>query len=207
VLAFGPEGLFDSCCRSVPGLWLNADNRMVAGPSQRSPGIALETLASERGRCVFLAYKNITIAVWTGQADLAAAQATERAARIMAARYRAGRSVVSFILDGVPGPTPEAGELLTRLMGQRESLACIAYVLEGSGFWASGLRSMITNAYRESGTASRLKIGTNADEIASWLSASHQHITGVAISQADLQQALQQARRLDDSGQPPQSGD
>lgn len=173
---------------------------MVAVPSQRSPATAPEILTFERERCVFLAYRNITMAVWTGQADLAAAQAAERAARMMAARHRAGRSYVAFILDGLPGPTPDATEILTRLMGQRDSLACIAYVVEGSGFWASGLRGMIANVYRESGAAGRLKIGATLDEVAGWLSSKHQEATGVAISEAELREALQHARRFGDSG-------
>jgi hypothetical protein len=169
---------------------------MVAGPNQESPDSPLEVLAFERERCVFLAHKNITIAVWMGQANLAAAQATERAARIMGVRHRAGRSYLAVILDGVPGPAPEATELLARVMGQREGLACIAYVLDGGGFWASGLRGMIGNVYRESGAAGRLKIGTSDEEIAGWLSVKHQEATGVAVSEEELREVLRKARAI-----------
>jgi len=134
------------------------------------------------------------ISVWLGQADLAAAKANERAAQIMARRYRAGRSFVGFILDGLPGPTPEAMAVFARLMARSAELACMAYVLEGSGFWASGLRSMIGNAHRESGAAARLKVGTTIDEIAEWLSSEHEQRTGVALSTAELHEALLKAR-------------
>jgi hypothetical protein len=174
---------------------------MVAVPSRRAPSaVSLEPLTSEPERCAFFAYKNITIGVWTGQADLAAAKAAERAAAIVAARYRAGRSYVGFLLDGLPGPTPEAAEILIRLMGQRDSLACIGYVIEGSGFWASGLRSLISNVYRESGTPGRLKIGTSVDEVAAWLSPKHLEATGLAVAEAELRDALVQARKLGDRG-------
>jgi hypothetical protein len=171
---------------------------MVTGPSQRSPSSALETLTFERDRCVFLAHRNITIGVWTGQADVAAAQAVERAARIMAARHRAGRSYVGFILDGLPAPTPEATEILTRLMGQRDSLACIAYVIEGTGFWASGLRGMIANVYRNSGTAGTLKVGTSVDDVVGWLSKRHREATGVDVPEAELRDVLLRARSFAD---------
>lgn len=169
---------------------------MVINPSLRAPGVPLEILASELGRCVFFAYKNITIGVWTGQADLAAAQAVERAARIMASRHRAGRTYLAFVLDGLPGPTPEATQVFTSLIGQRDGLGCLAYVVEGSGFWASGLRGMITNMYRDSGANRRFKIATSIEEVAAWLSVNHEHATGVAVSEEELREVLSRARRL-----------
>jgi ribosomal protein L20A (L18A) len=156
----------------------------------------LELLTSELGRCVFYAYKNITIAVWTGQANLAAAHAVEHAARVMASRHRAGRTYLAFVLDGLPGPTPEATQVFTRLIGQRDGLGCLAYVVEGSGFWASGLRGMINNMYRESGASHRIKIGTSIEEVAAWLSVNHERATGVAVSEAELLEVLSQARKL-----------
>jgi hypothetical protein len=83
-------------------------------------------------------------------------------------------------------------------MGQRGKLACIAYVVEGSGFWASGLRSMIANIYRESGAAARLKIDASVDAIAEWLSLRHKEVTGVAISEAELRSVLLRARSFSD---------
>ena len=168
---------------------------MTTRLSQRAPGASLETLAGEPDRCALFAHRNLTVGVWLGQADLAAAQATERAARIMEARHPAGRSYVAFILDGLPAPTPDATDLFTKLMGQHDSLACIAYVMEGSGFWASGLRGMINNAYRESGAEGRLRIGTCVEEIADWLSQSHEKATSVAIPAEELRAVLLQARQ------------
>src|SRR5688572_14272441 len=57
---------------------------MPPDPGPRSQSSSLEMLVSEPGRCVFLAYKNITIGVWLGQADLRAAQAAVRAGAMMA---------------------------------------------------------------------------------------------------------------------------
>lgn len=177
-------------------LWFNCP-AMVTFPGQRpSSAAALERLTSEPGRCAFFAYMNISIGVWTGQADVAAAKAAERAAAIAASRYPEGRSYVGFLLDGLPGPTPEAAEVFTRVMGLRESLSCIAYVLEGSGFWASGLRGMVNNVHRDSGSSGRLKIATSVAEVAAWLSRKHLDATGVAVSEPELLDALVQARRL-----------
>ena len=165
---------------------------MSALPSQPSVE-SLETLIVEP-RCRFFACKNILIAVWIAQADVASALANERAARMMAQRFSAGRSFVGFVLDGLPGPTPEALPVFAKLMARSSELACIAYVLEGSGFWASGLRGMISNAYRESGAAARLKVGTSVEEIAGWLSTNHALHTGVAIGESELREVLLKAR-------------
>ncbi len=160
------------------------------------PAEALETLSVEAGRCLLFACRNILICAYIGQADLAVAQAHERNARTMARRHKDGRSFVGFILDGLPGPTPEALPVFSRLMARSAELACIAYVLEGSGFWASGLRGMIGNAYRDGGAAARLKIGTGANEISEWLSAQHAAQTGVAIEAGALLAALLKARSI-----------
>jgi hypothetical protein len=175
---------------------IRSDVGVAINLSQRAPGGPLEILSSEPGRCVFFAHKNITIGVWTGQADLAAAHAVEHAARVMASRHRAGRTYLAFVLDGLPGPTPEATQVFGRLIGQRDGLGCLAYVVEGSGFWASGLRSMINNMYRDSGASGRFKIGTSIEEVAAWLSVNHQRATGVAVSEEELREVLSQARKL-----------
>ena len=164
--------------------------------SQQPLEPSLEVLTSERGRCVFYAYKNITVAVWTGQAEENAARATERAARAMVARHSAGRSFVAFVLDGLPGPTPEATRVFTEAMGSREGLAHVAYVLEGSGFWASGLRGMINNAHRESGAKARLLVATTIEDVAAWLAPRHEQATGVAVSEEELRSVLANARAL-----------
>ncbi len=161
-----------------------------------SPSDALETLVVEPGRCFFGAYRNITISVWAGQANVAAAQVALRAGAEMARRHPGGHSAVCFVLDGLPGPTPEAQPLVAKLLGQRSALKCAAIILEGSGFWASGLRSMINNTHREGGGGTGLKIATTLAELVGWLSDNHEQRTGVAIAPDVLEQALSQARQV-----------
>jgi hypothetical protein len=163
--------------------------------SPASPSIdSLETLSVERGRCHFSAYRNISISVWVGQATVPAVHAAQRAAKEMAARFPNRHSAVSFVLDGLPGPVPEALPLLAKVMGQRGALACVATVLEGSGFWASGLRGMLNNSHREGGGGVLLKIGTTIEDVADWLSEHHYDETGVALTPAQLREALTHAR-------------
>jgi hypothetical protein len=169
----------------------------VTGSTKRRPSIGLvETLAVERGRCHFSAYRNIAIGVWVGQANSAAAEAALRVAKEMPKRCPGGHSSVAFLLDGLPGPLPEALPLLAKLFAKRSDLACTAMVLEGSGFWASGLRSMVNNSRREGGGETPLKMGTSIAEIVSWLSTQHAQKTGVLLAPDELTEALTFARQL-----------
>lgn len=157
---------------------------------------SLETLVVERGRCHFSAYKNITISVWVGQADVAAAQAALRAGKEMARRHPQGHSAACFVLDGLPGPTADAHPLIAKVLGQRSDLKCAAIILEGSGFWASGLRSMINNTHREANGNAGLKIATSLSDVVGWLAENHEERTGVAIAPDVLQEVLTRARLL-----------
>jgi hypothetical protein len=157
---------------------------------------SLDTLAVERGCCHFSAYKNISISVWVGQATVPSVQAAQRAAKEMTARHPNRHSTVSFVLDGLPAPVPEAMPLLAKMIGGSGQLACAVTILEGSGFWASGLRSMLNNSHREGGGGALLKIATALDQVVDWLSEHHYDETGVALAPSQLLEALTHGRTL-----------
>jgi hypothetical protein len=169
----------------------------VSSSTKRRLSLGLiETLATVQGRCHFSLYRNIAIGVWVAQADKAGAEAALNVAKTMAERCPDGHSSVAFLLDGLPGPDPEAMPLLTKLWAKRPNLACSAMILEGSGFWASGLRSMVNNSRREGGGEVPLKIGTTVAEVVDWFSTLHAQKTGVAIPVDELADALTFARQL-----------
>lgn len=157
---------------------------------------AVETMAVVPGRCYFGLYRNVAIGVWVAQANLAAAETLLRMARELAVRCPEGHSSVGFLLDGLPGPLPEAVPALTKVWTKRPDLACTAVVIEGSGFWASGLRSMIANQRREGGGNVASKIGSSIEEVVDWLSAQNEQGTGVAIPPPELATALRLARQV-----------
>jgi hypothetical protein len=156
----------------------------------------VETLAVERGRCHFSVYRNIAIGVWVAQANKAAAETALRVASSMGERFSGRHSSVAFLLDGLPGPMDEAMPALTKLWAKRSDLACTAVIIEGGGFWASGLRSMINNTRREAGGDVPAHIGNSIDQVVGWLSAQNQRHTGVAIAPTELAEALTFARML-----------
>jgi len=163
---------------------------------QRPSYASLDTLAVVRGRCHFSVYRNVAIGVWVAQANREAAEAALGVASAMAARCPGRHSSVAFLVDGLPGPMPEAMPALTKLWVKRPDLACTAVIIEGGGFWASGLRSMINNTRREAGGEVPAQIGNSIDQVVDWLSAQNERYTGVAIAPAELADALAFARML-----------
>jgi hypothetical protein len=156
----------------------------------------VETLAVERGRCHFSVYRNVAIGVWVAQANRAAAETALRVAKEMSVRCPGRHSSVAFLIDGLPGPMPEAIPALSKLWEKRPDLACSAMIIEGAGFWASGLRSMINNMRREAGGEVPVNIGSSIDQVVEWLSAENARHTGELIEPAELSDALAFARRL-----------
>jgi hypothetical protein len=63
-----------------------------------------------------------------------------------------------FISDGASAPEQAATELLTEIYNpQSTGSVCIAAVLEGTGFWASGIRRRMTNMRIAGGNAMALR--------------------------------------------------
>jgi hypothetical protein len=170
-------------------------DRVLISTKRRPSSSSVETLAVEPGRCHFSVYRNIAIGVWVAQADRAAAEAALRVAREMALRCPGRHSSVAFLVDGLPGPLPEAIPALSKLWEKRPDLACSAMIIEGAGFWASGLRSMINNMRREAGGDVRVNIGSSIEQVVDWLSAENARLTGQFIAPAELADALAFARK------------
>jgi hypothetical protein len=75
-----------------------------------------------------------------------------------------------------------------------EGLACASVILEGTGFWASGIRGMTTNVHRTSSGSLTLHVNTSIEETVAWLPPIHQNRTGVALPADDFRRALTYVR-------------
>jgi hypothetical protein len=139
-------------------------------------------------------WKNVSIGVWVGQASVNALESLFRFGKNMIQLYPDGHSSVVFILDKLPAPPPEARDLLGQLFNPRSALACTAVVLEGSGFWASGLRSMIANTHRCATGSVKLRVGTSIDEVLEWFPAEHARTTGIDLDRDELRTELLYSR-------------
>jgi hypothetical protein len=139
-------------------------------------------------------YKNISIGVWVGQATLPAVQALLPFGKQIIQLYPDGHSSIVFILDKLPAPTADARELLGSFFSARSTLSCSAVILEGSGFWASGLRSMIANTHRTSTGSVKLRVSTTIDEVLEWFPAEHARATGIDVDPGELRSELMYSR-------------
>jgi hypothetical protein len=153
------------------------------------------TLRVELGHFALSAYRNISIAVWVGQATRQAVEALLEAQKKLIDAHPNGHSAVTFILDGLPAPTPDAHALITKVFAARNQLACLAIILEGSGFWASGLRSMLNNSHRQAGGPAALQVATSLESVVTWFSEEHKKRTGVELLPMPLLNTLTNARQ------------
>jgi hypothetical protein len=144
-------------------------------------------------------YRNVSVGVWVAQATRAAMEASAAATQEMSAQFPSGHSNVNFIMDGIAAPTPDAQALMLKAMASRSDLACSLIILEGGGFWASGLRSLINNTHRDAGGSLRIRIESSLDPMLGWFCETHARHTGVVLDSGQLREALVQARQLAES--------
>jgi hypothetical protein len=154
--------------------------------------MALEVLLVEPQIVAYCGWRNFSIGVWVGQATLAAVESLLRMSEEMEKRFANGRSSVIFVTDKVPAPTPEAREAFARVYTPK--LSCTAMVLEGDGFWASGLRSMSANVHRSADTNALFRVHNELEPVLAWLPPQHLAHTGVNVSADQLGGILRRAR-------------
>jgi hypothetical protein len=149
---------------------------------------------TEAGVCHFASFRNVTVGVWVGRATIESARGLFSVGGQMSRRFPLGHSSFSFIRDKVAPPAPEVEALIKRTFGLGADLACMAVVLEGSGFWASGLRSLLEKLHRTGRGSVRLQIGTSLDEILAAFVDEHGRRTGVRFELAKFRSTLQHLR-------------
>jgi hypothetical protein len=170
--------------------------------SGSSPGLPPQaahavTIGLDPGRFRFSVWRNVSITLWTAQATLEAAERVLRLSRQLNREFPEGRSQVMIVSAGTAAPEGRASELLTEIYDPNVSrIVCIAAVLEGSGFWASGIRSRMTNMRIAAGNAMVLRVHETIDDVATWLPGEHLQRTGVKLSADELKTVLTSARAL-----------
>ena len=152
------------------------------------------TLTFETDGCVMAYHNDISIVVWAKQAD---AELANQFAALIAdvARAHPRMSTVQILAPGAAVPTPEAREIINGLIVQyAPRLIGCAALLEGTGFWASAMRSFLTSLqlFRRGGFTT--KICASQQEAATWLAPLHSAAVGVSVSPTELQAAMTQLR-------------
>ena len=147
------------------------------------------------GRFRFSVWRNVSITLWTDQATLDAGERVLKISHQLNEEFPEGRSQVMIVADGTLPPDAVTSEMLTEIYNPKLSrIVCIAAVLEGSGFWASGIRSRMTNMRIAGGNSMVIRTQETVEEVASWLPEEHALRTGVTLSAAELRAVLRAVR-------------
>ncbi len=153
----------------------------------------LVLMDSEPGHFSFYYWENVAICCWAQQATGESLRRLERTAAKIA-RLDPKASTVQIIAQGAAMPTPEARDGFVKLMRRyTDQLTCIAIVIRGGGFWASGLRAAVTGIRMVSPRQFPFRMHNSIDEVVKWLPEEHEKLTGVRIEPRLLLAALQEA--------------
>jgi hypothetical protein len=152
-------------------------------------------LDSEPGRFSFWALQNVTIFVWRDQPTRDALLRLQQAAEPRAKQYPEGVSDVHVVVGRITLPDDSTRQALIRISKlAAPHLAAVAVVVEGTGFWASALRSLITSIRVVlPGTFEMALFGTT-EELVRWLPDVHAKRTALHIDASELRRALEFVR-------------
>jgi hypothetical protein len=152
---------------------------------------SLEFHEGEPGTCRIASLANVQIVSWTSRATGPAAIRVSDISGRMATGYPRGFSAIHVIANKVGVPTPDGRSGLMKIMTeQSKSLACVAVVVGGSGFWASTMRSFVTGMRFMTPRNFDLRLHGSSLEVLEWLPERHEKITGVSINAAALARVL-----------------
>jgi hypothetical protein len=176
---------------------------MTAPASASSQATRAITLDLEPGRFRFSVWRNVSVTIWTEKMTFQAGQRVLKLSRDLTRQMPEGRSQVMIVTANTPAPDDETTQLLGEIYDPRLSrIVCIAAVLEGQGFWASGIRSKMTNMRIAAGNAMAIRTNDSVEEVATWLPEEHAERTGVSFSANELRSMLVAVRALGTSADP-----
>jgi hypothetical protein len=172
----------------------NTMSAPVSGPSSETPAATLDL---DPGRFRFSVWQNISITIWTAQMTMDAGHRILRLSRQLSRKFPGGRSQVMIVAAGAPAPDDATTELLKEIYDPNVSrILCIASVLEGAGFWASGIRSRMTTMRIAAGNAMAMHTLDTVEQVADWLPEEHAKRTGVVLDPETFRSVLVATRAL-----------
>jgi hypothetical protein len=166
-----------------------------ADPVAKGGGLQLALLHETQG--FFMGtWKNVALHVWTGPATPTLVNVLAELWAPFANAHPEGVSAVHVIANNVSLPDKDARAQLGRLSNRyANQLACLCYVVEGSGFWASALRSFLTGLRMLTQGSFKQHICADIAAAARWVPTPHSQKTNVSFSPGELADALTFVRR------------
>jgi hypothetical protein len=160
--------------------------------SAKSPSVSVTPeLLYQGDGYLFGAFRNVFIAIWTVQSTALTAEQLGARLGPFALAHPEGGSFIQIIAKSPPLPTPEAREkLIHHMRTYSGQLACIGTVLEGTGFWASALRSFLVGLRIVVPRTFEMQTYASIAPLAAWLPPLHLQRTGVSVTAAEIQTVL-----------------
>lgn len=145
----------------------------------------------------------LVVTSWFAPVSLPAAHELVRATENVIARIGTQRFSTVHLMDRrMRIPESDVRDVVVQLT--RDSaphVACVAVILNGTGFWASAIRSFLTGLRVLAPRSFDIHVHTSVAEVIDWLPAEHAQRTGVTIDAATLQTLLQTGNEwLDGAG-------
>jgi hypothetical protein len=142
-------------------------------------------------------YKNVNFVIWDGPASVETAELMGRVTERRQRKHPEGLSVVHIVRAQVAMPDAVTRDALVKLMKEVEgAVVALAVVIGGTGFWASGLRSLVTGMKMLSRSSFEMRLHGRVEEVVAWLPAAHTKRTGVPLEASELLAALNQVLAL-----------
>jgi hypothetical protein len=166
----------------------------MTDPSQTVVTDAL--LVEQPGVVVVRGWRNLSICVWTDKATGPTARL------VMGTLDRPGaqglrQSFVHVIHNKRPLPDSDARHVFMQAMKERaDSLACVAVVVLGSGFWASAMRNAVIGMRVFAPSTFDFRVFGACEEVVGWLPGAHEKHTGITIPPVALASWLSAAREI-----------
>lgn len=145
--------------------------------------------------CVMATWRNITLGVWAGEATVTLATQFANVADQAVAQSSSKLSSVHLIINDAPVPGAEARAVLDALAERHAArTACVATMIEGSGFRVSAMRSFLTGMLVLRRQPFKVKTCATIDEVANWMAERHTEDSGVAVTSDELRTVLSTLR-------------
>lgn len=142
----------------------------------------LEHLAGEVGIVEIYRYGHLVLFVWLDQATPGAVQRLKAAGRRVSAMGLRTVGLVHSLTPDRPMPDPDTRRQLVQATTETfPPVAYSAYVLNGSGFWASAIRATLNGMRLLIRRKVDMRLDAHPEDTAAWLPAVHRSRTGQHI--------------------------
>lgn len=156
----------------------------------------LALLSGKRGAYGFYRVENVAINTWSSQPTADAVEVLGKLTERSLSECPEGIASIHWIESGAGLPTPEARQGLSEIAKKyAKHLHCVGVMLEGSGFWASALRSALTGIVLLSPRDYPLRFVSDTPELVAFVVQELKQRTGKAPESERLRRAMEEVLR------------